>query len=44
MQGSSFKIIFIILIIVLIIGAIYINFFDKEEIAQAEEIVKSLIK
>lgn len=41
MKGSSFKIIFIILVIVLICVAIYINFSDKTEVGQAEKIVRS---
>lgn len=41
MRGNFFKIIFIILIIVLICVAVYINFFDKTEVGQAEEITKS---
>lgn len=41
MRGNSFKIIFIILIILLICVAVYISFFDKVEVRKAEEMTKS---
>ena len=41
MKRSSLKIIFIILIIVLVIGAIYINAYNKKDITQAGEFIQS---
>ena len=40
MRGNSFKIIFIIIIIVLISGAIYVNFFQTNKTAKVEEASK----